>query len=167
MFIPRPHAARPVASYSLEDDDNVDMFIPRSALPGRGSGTNRGDKGNSTPSGSSIPAPIRNMDVEIADSDMFVPRPSGDRRISPRDRNTLNRGVKRHDSSSDFEHKDLDNQVVIADGMEFTPRQSISRPAPPVDGDVSEAALKLIRWAMQARALLATIEALQSKFKVN
>lgn len=166
MFTPRPDTARPAASHSLDHDDEVDMFIPRSGVARHNHNAACGERGNPTPSGSRI-ALIRNPDIEIDDSDMFIPRPSGDRQPSSQDHRTLHNDAKRHRSSTDFDDGAIDDQHVEADGMEFTPREDISRPARPVEGDASEAALRLIRWAMQARALLATIEALQSKFKFD
>ena len=167
MFISRSHTARPASSYSFDDDDNANMFIPQPGLPGRNSGPGRGDEQKPTPPRSSTAAPIRHMDIDIDDSDIFIPRSSGDRQLSLPNRQTVNHNAKHPHPSSHFEHEDRVDPLVRVDGMEFTPRQDISRPAPPADVDTSEAALKLIRWAMQARALLATIEALQSKFKFN
>ena len=164
MFIPRPHVKRPAGVHAPTDDvADADMFVLRSEVVRRTSSTNTANRHRSGSSNSHV-------DVDIDDSDMFIRRPSEHRRSSTTSFSSL--GENTNPTITDRSMKSSinvsgDGQHLIGDGMEFIPRENTSRPMPPPEGDNSEAGLMLIRWAMQARALLATIDALQTKFNLT
>ena len=169
MFNPRPDAMRPAGPHSLGADD-ADMFSPRPHTTRPTRSTVDKNPPLVVPSARTTSPLTIHDDIDIDNSDMFIRQQREDgsdpsHAGHARDRNKIDLPQSLQ-STSEPSHSPVDNQYVTADDMEFTPRQDIPRPAAPSDADTSEAALKLIRWAMQARALLATINALQTKFKL-